>query len=148
MGRRAKIKSIGRQQATVIRELVEKAAADALKSSGLEVKVDGTVRFDSATCTIKIQAFLPEEKAAMSEGDSQLIGFSKNIVGEPFRHNRTIHTITEINLNRPKFPISSVNARGTRYKWAARNVASMLLDKSIEFKQYGMHTVSGSTSDF
>ena len=136
MGRRAKIKTIGRPQAKVIREIVEKAAADALKSSGLEVKIDGTVRYDSATCTVKVQAFLPEQMTARGEGDSQLLGFSDNIIGETFDSRGTTFTIKEIHLRKPKYPIIAVNDRGTRYKFPAEQVARTLDNKSITFSRF------------
>lgn len=131
MGRRAKMKRIGRMQAKVIRELVEKAAADALRSSGLEVEIDGTVKFDEATCTVKVKAFLADERDSVNEDDSKLLGFDRNIVGESFLSRTTVFTITGINMNRPKYPISASNARGTAYKFKVEQVARTMLNSSI-----------------
>jgi hypothetical protein len=110
-------KRIGRPQARAIADLIEKAANEALKSEGLTVTIKGGIRFSAGEVTVKLEASLPEIKSDTNEQECRLLGFSENIVGKKFLVRTTWHTITEINLNRRKYPISTETQRGGRYKW-------------------------------
>jgi uncharacterized Zn finger protein len=121
-----KTKVIQRKQAKVIMEIAVKAVKDALKAEGLDVERVGGGSFDSTSLTFKIKVAV--EGASMKTGlrDSQMLGFSKNVIGESWKVKRSTFTITAINLRRPKYPISSTTQNGTRYKHSVAQVKQML----------------------
>jgi len=136
-------KVIGRKQARVIHSLMLEACQDALRSSGLDVTTVGSIRFDSGQVTVKLSASVPEQKSKVNKTDSHALGFSDNIIGEQFWSRNTVFTIEEIHLRRPKYPIVARNARGTRYKFSVRSVATMLMNKNITHDIRACYTHGG-----
>jgi hypothetical protein len=127
-----KLTQMDRAAARMVGDKAEEALRKALKPFGLEV-TRGNSRFGEGSVTMKFEAALPKVKAATKKQDSTILGFSKNIVGEQFLSRGTVFTVRDIHLRKPKYPIIAENARGTRYKFPADQVARNLLDKSIKF---------------
>ena len=120
-----------RATAKMVGDKAEAALAKALKPFGLEV-TRGNSRFGDGSVSMKFEAALPKARAASKKQDSTILGFSKNILGEQFMNRGTVFTVADIHLRKPKYPIIGVNARGTRYKFGAAQVARNLLAKSIK----------------
>lgn len=119
-------KTIQRKQAKAIMVIAIKAAQKALKAEGVTVERVGGGSFDSTSVTFKIKVAV--EGASMKTGlnDSQLLGFSKNLIGESWTVKRSTFTITAINLRRPKYPISSTTQTGARYKHSVEQIKRAL----------------------
>lgn len=119
-------KTIQRKQAKVIMEIALKAAQKALKVEGLTVERVGGGSFDSTSLTFKIKVQVKGAEKKNGLMDSQMLGFSKNIIGESWSRKRTTFTITAINMRRPKYPISTTTQNGARYKHTVAQVKLML----------------------
>lgn len=122
----ARVRTIERKQARVIVDLALEAARKILKSEGLTVDQVGGASYDEATVTFKIRATVTSRATSINKGSASMLGFSKDIIGESFIIKRTRHTIVGINLNRPKYPISTETQNGARYKFPADRVKRLL----------------------
>lgn len=119
-------KTIERRQARVIIDLALDAARKVLKREGLTVEQAGAATYDGSQVTFKIKAILISQTKRLNGDASFSLGFLKDIIGESFTIRRTTHTIVGINLNRPKFPISTETQNGARYKFPAERVKRLL----------------------
>ena len=122
----ARVKMIERKQVRVIVDLALEAARKVLKREGLTVEQVGGASYDDSMVTFKIRATVTAKQDGIRVTESAMLGFSENIVGKTFQIRRTLHTISGINLNRPKFPISTVTQNGARYKFPAERVKRLL----------------------
>ena len=122
----ARVKMIERKQVRVIVDLALEAARKVLKREGLTVEQVGGASYDDSMVTFKIRATVTAKQSGIRMTESQMLGFDKNIVGMSFSIRRTTHTIVGINLNRPKFPISTETQNGARYKFPAERVKRLL----------------------
>lgn len=122
----ARVKMIERKQARVIVDLALEAARKILKKEGLTVEQASAASYDDATVTFKIRVTVASRVTSINKGSASMLGFSKDIIGESFIIKRTRHTIVGINLNRPKFPISTETQNGARYKFPAERVKRLL----------------------
>ena len=122
----ARVRTIERKQARVIVDLALEAVRKILKKDGLTVEQAGGASYDEATVTFKIRATVTSRTTSINKGSASMLGFSKDIIGESFTIKRTRHTIVGINLNRPKYPISTETQNGARYKFPAERVKRLL----------------------
>ena len=97
-----------------------------LTKEGLTVEQVGGGRFDESQVTFKIKATVSAGIAGVRLSESQQLGFAKNIIGKSFKIRRTTHTITGINMNRWKFPISTETQNGAKYKFPVARVKLLL----------------------
>lgn len=109
---------------------INKKIAEALRKIEKEENVSisfGTSRYSEVEYKVPmtIKSNSTESKKTLSSENTQkskLLGFSKNIVGTSFRSNGKVFKVTDIKLNRPKYPIIASNSRGTLYKFTPDSV--------------------------
>ncbi|KKM16230.1 hypothetical protein LCGC14_1687920 [marine sediment metagenome] len=119
-------KRIERRQAKVIVDLALEAARKVLKSEGLTVEQAGAASYDDSQVTFKIKAVLKNRAKALNSTASQMVGFSKDVIGESFTIKQTTHTIVAITPSRPKYPVTTETQRGARYKFPVSRVKMLL----------------------
>jgi len=138
MARRKKVTEINR---TVCRELSEEVVDvlnKALGTRGLSVCRKGGGSFDASTFTFKLEVSTEggtERKELGNVMDAQVLGLPANIFERQFnsptpRGKIRLFTVTEINLNRPKYPVTATNENGKLFKFPTRMVLKGLDKKN------------------
>lgn len=113
-----------------INQKVLKALEQVAEEENVEFSFKGSRYSD--TCydsTLTVTSLSKDAKQLQEKEDedfSRLLGFSENIVGKTFENGRSVFTITKLNLNRPKYPISASNQNGTSYKFPVDSVKRAL----------------------
>jgi hypothetical protein len=118
-----KIASFDRPLVRQVSEEAEAALAAVAEKYGLTITRQPG-RFSPDRLTLKIDLIVATETGAPADYASKaaLIGLPEDSWGKTFIASGTEYTITEINLRRPKYPVSGTGPKGGRYKFAAAAV--------------------------
>lgn len=103
------------------------SALDAIaKEYGLQSLQIGNINYDPSKFSCQITGKIEPEtdSVAIRERNklhSEMLGYSDNIIGEWFRSKGKRYKVTEIALNRPKFPLIGVDESGVSLKFSHEN---------------------------
>jgi hypothetical protein len=89
----------------------------------------GNGRFSPDRLTVKFDFCMATEAGAPSDfaRKAAMLGLPEDCYGQTFVSRGTRYTVTEINLRRPKYPISGAGPKGGRYKFTVDTVSRGLL---------------------
>lgn len=105
------------------------------KKYGIVVKF-GNARFSDFECSMKLELKIENKESQEKNCDKEkalfeiyapIFGFYPEDFGKRFAIQNQVYTITGINPNRPKFPISGMRLDGKQFKFSASTVKRALL---------------------
>lgn len=123
------ITTIDRPTTRILSEEAEQALKAVADKFGLKL-VRGNGRYSPTSLTVKFDFQVigsngVSKKAAQGAG---LLGLPTDIVGRQFKSGRGgLYTVTDINLRRPKYPVSATGPKGGRYKFSVSQVQAGLV---------------------
>lgn len=117
-----------------LKQIAEKYDLDSIKLGKIKYS-EG--EFNS-TVTAKVKAEHNPQVAMQNTYLSEIIGYSKNIVGLNFFHDGKIFKVAAINMKKPKYPIECYDPTGKMCGFT-NNARLPFLDKTVEWKRPVIH---------
>jgi len=116
----------------MLRLEIEASLKEMCAKHGISPKI-GSMRFDAHTCKVTLELKLDGASEVESEYEKKSFeifassfGLQATDFGKTFRQGNAVFTITGINPNRPKFPVSGVRSDGKSFKFPAYAVKMAL----------------------
>jgi hypothetical protein len=128
----ATITTLDRSTVRKLQAEAEAALAAVAAKYGMLLK-QGNGRFSNDRLAVKFEfavaAEAPKGKTGAGTGapadfsrKARMVGLPEDCFGKTFRIGGTVYTIDEINLRRPKYPVSGTGPQGGRYKFTVDQV--------------------------
>jgi hypothetical protein len=101
----------------------ERALEAVAEKYGMALK-RGTGSYSLDRLTVKFDFAVTTESGAPADfaGKASRLGLPEDCYGAAFTSGGTTYTVIEINLRRPKYPVSAEGPQGGRYKFTADTV--------------------------
>lgn len=88
--------------------------------------------YSSSTCKLTVGFTETSAEDQFTIG-ARIVGIPADSLGKTFKAHGDVFTITGVNPNRPKFPITAKSSKGKAYKFPVGIIrAAMLLDSQIK----------------
>lgn len=121
------IKSFDRPTVRKLSEEAEAALAEVAAKYGLQLaRESGSFAAGHATLKFKFSATTEAGAPADFALHAQMLGLPADLYGKTFKAHGATYTVTEINLRRPRFPVSATGPEGGRYKFTVEAVRAGL----------------------
>ena len=117
-----------------MRSDLEQLLKDFADERGIVITLEGRIRYDAGEIRVAFALHTPAGSerrdgfvASRNEADASLLGLPSDIVGRTFSFRRSLYEVIEINIGRPKYPVTAERVPDRkRFKFPAHAVLSGL----------------------